>query len=82
MNHENEMTEVWLGVIARSLAYLCLNSAGLKQENLGDRVKFLDNLGLKRKDAAQLLGITDKTFTEVLSRARKKKTVKTRRSVE
>ena len=71
MNQEKEVNALWLSVIARSLAYLCISQTDLKEKSLNERVLFLDNLGLPRKDAAQMLGITDKSFTEVLSRARK-----------
>lgn len=47
----------WLPVIARSLAFLCLEEADLLGKPLPRQVEFLDRLGLPRKDVARLLGV-------------------------
>ena len=63
----------WLGVIGRSLAFLCLAQADLRDKNLATQATFLEGLGMKRQDVATLLGANPKTLYEVLSRARKPK---------
>jgi hypothetical protein len=51
-----DANEVWLPVIGRALAFLCLKQAQqLRPEdffNVLDKVKFLTDLGLPEKDAA------------------------------
>ena len=49
----------WNEVIAKALAYLVVNSAGLKDKRVTERATFLMGLGLARKDAASVLGSTD-----------------------
>jgi hypothetical protein len=48
--------EIWLPVIGRALAYLCLKQAEQKKpedfSNVLDKVKFLTELGLPEADAA------------------------------
>jgi len=62
----------WLAVIGRSLAFLCLAQADLRDKDLGTQGLFLEALGLKRQDTATMLGTTAKTLNEAFSRARKR----------
>lgn len=52
----------WLPVIARSLAYLCLDIARQREpdkfKEVLDRVRFLEGLGLPQGDAAEAAGST------------------------
>lgn len=52
----------WLPVIGKALAYLCLQEAQRKTpsklETVLEQVKFLEGLGLSRKDAAGAIGST------------------------
>lgn len=76
----------WLAVIGKSLAYLCLSKA-MEQEpekyrrDLLAKVKFLQGLGLSRKDAAEAAGSTAGSIGVLLRRkkARHGKAKKTRR---
>jgi hypothetical protein len=52
----------WLGVIGKSLAYICLHLADLKTESQDKKRDFLEMLGLSRRDIAGLLGITEETL--------------------
>jgi DNA-directed RNA polymerase specialized sigma24 family protein len=63
----------WLSVIARSLAFICLDKANLREKSVGEQAKFLQNLGLSRKDAANMLNTTVNSLHVLASLARKKK---------
>lgn len=53
---------IWLPVIGRSLAYLCLQAARknepTKYKEVLEKVDFLEGLGLPAKDAAEAAGST------------------------
>jgi hypothetical protein len=53
---------IWLPVIGRSLAYLCLDAARNREpdryKEVLDKVKFLEGLGMPTKDAAEAAGST------------------------
>ena len=63
----------WQAVVARSVAFLSLHSSGLREKDLATQGQFLERLGLPRRDAAELLGTTHASLTELLRLARKKK---------
>jgi len=63
----------WLAVIGRSLAFLCLAQADLRDKDLATQGKFLVSLGLVRKEAAALLGTSPESLSELFRLARKKK---------
>jgi hypothetical protein len=52
----------WNEVIAKALAYLVVNSAGLKDKKVTEKATFLMGMGLARKDAAAALGSTDESL--------------------
>ena len=62
----------WLPVIGKALAYLCLQEAQRKDPNKFDtvlkQVKFLQGLGLSRKDAAEAAGSSEKSVSVMQSR--------------
>ena len=70
-NEQNDETN-WLGVIARSLAFLCLDKADLRSEKVGLQAEFLESLGLHRRDAARLLNTSEDSL-RVLARLSKTK---------
>lgn len=71
---ENEKdVSPWLSVIGRSLAFLCLVQADLRDKDLATQGRFLETLGMSRKDAALLLGTSYGSLTEMMSRTAKKK---------
>ncbi len=72
-NQESEDENPWLGVIGRSLAFLCLKEAGLREENIATQARFLETLGLSRKEAAQLLGTSGASLRVLLHVASKRK---------
>lgn len=63
----------WLAVIAKSLAFLCLSEADLRDKDLVPQSKFLQGLGLSRADAAQMLGSTDDSLAVMERRAKRGK---------
>lgn len=60
MNQENDAQSTWLPVIAKALAYLCLQEAQRKEPEKFDsvlkRVNFLVGLGLSQDHAAHVAG--------------------------
>lgn len=62
----------WLAVIGRTLAFLCLAQADLRDKGLAPQARVLETLGLSRRESALLLGTTEGSITELLSRERRK----------
>lgn len=73
MKEEDEVNNDWLAVIGRSLAFLCLAQADLRDKDLATQGQFLKSLGLLRKEAAALLGTSDASLKELFRLASKKK---------
>lgn len=70
---ENDQDNQWVAVIGRSLAFLCLAQADLRDKDLAKQGIFLESLGLSRKEAAALLGTSYASLTELIRQAGKKK---------
>jgi len=68
----NQEDQNWLAVCGRALAFLCLTQADLRDKGVAPQASLLDMLGLPRKDAALLIGKSEKTIIEIMSRERKK----------
>ncbi len=64
MANDDESTR-WPAVIGRSLAFLCLVEADLRDKDLATQGRFLESLGLARREAAALLGTTYGSLTEL-----------------
>ena len=62
-----------LRIIARCLAFHCLNTADVRDKNLAVQAKFLEGLGLPLKESAGLLGTTEASLRELLRVANKKR---------
>jgi hypothetical protein len=60
-------------VIARSLAFLCLANADLRDKDLATQAVFLEALGLPRHDAAELLKSSEKSLSELIRRSKRGK---------
>lgn len=72
MTNELENRELyWRAVVARSLAYLCLDAAELTNKDLRAKATFLLSLGLARRDVATMLQTTEETVRVTMHRARK-----------
>jgi hypothetical protein len=59
----SDQTETeWLSVVAKALAYYCLQDAVVKDANrvstLLGKINFLEGLGIPKNDAAAMLGTT------------------------
>ena len=63
----------WLSVIGKSLAFLCLCEADLRDKELLPQANLLESLGLSRKDAAALLDTTTESLRVTQHRARSSK---------
>jgi hypothetical protein len=72
MSNGDERSD-WQAVIARSLAFLCLQNSELKNEKFAARARFLKGLGLSTADAAAMLGTTPASLYELFRQARKAK---------
>lgn len=73
MTNGGDENNAWLAVIGRSLAFLCLAQANLRDKDLATQGQFLEALGLPRKEVAILLGTSYASLTELLRLAGKKK---------
>lgn len=73
MNNNGEDNVEWLSVIARSLAFLCLTQGDLRDKDLATQGRFLETLGLSRKEAAALLGTSYASLSELIRQSNKKK---------
>jgi hypothetical protein len=62
----------WMAIIARCLAFLCLDKADLRTEKISAQAEFLERLGLNRHDSAQILNTSAESL-RVLARLHKDK---------
>jgi hypothetical protein len=67
--------DVWLSVIGKALAYLCVNHVAQNDPDrvgsLLDKVKFLEGIGVPKGDAALILGSTAASVATLKSRKKK-----------
>lgn len=73
LNDKDSGSENWLPIIARSVALLSLQGSGLAEKNTADKARFLEGLGISRKDTAAMLGTSAASVTELLSQANRRK---------
>lgn len=81
---DQDAMNVWLPVIGKALAYLCLQEAQRKEPAKFDtvikRVKFLEDLGLSIDDAAATAGTTAASVRELRRQQKGKKNGKAKKS--
>lgn len=69
MAQQSDVEAVWLPVIGKSLAYLCLKQAekadAKRYEGVLAKVRFLTDLGLPTGDAAEAAGSTAASVAEL-----------------
>lgn len=70
---DQEVYQKWIPVIARSLAYLCVQVGELKDKGITEKAAFLEAAGVNRKDVAEMLGTTYGSISEMLSKAKRGK---------
>ena len=63
----------WQAVIARALAFLCLQNSEMKNERLGEKARFLKRLGLSTAHAAGILNTTPASLYELDRQERRRK---------
>jgi DNA-directed RNA polymerase specialized sigma24 family protein len=75
-DERSEAYEMWLPVIGKALAYLCLSKAIEREpknyEEVLDKVKFLEALGVPLKEAAEAAGSSADSVRVMRSRAKRK----------
>lgn len=72
-NGNDEDSNTWLAVIGRSLAFLCLAQADLRDKDLATQGRLLETLGMSRREAAALLGTSYGSLNEMINRATRRK---------
>lgn len=69
---DSDAGEVWLAVIGRALAFLCLHAADLRGKDVGEQAALLESLGLSNDDIAPLIGSTANSVRVLLQQRRKR----------
>lgn len=64
---------MWLPVIGKALAHLCMHNADMENKTLAEKARFLGGLGLDRKDVAEMLGTTEASIRELMRQAQNRK---------
>ena len=72
MAEQNTVEQIWLPVIGRALAYICLHNAGMDNKTIAEKAMFLEGLGLDLKDVADMLGTSLASVRELLRVAKNK----------
>jgi len=73
MAQEVPNQERFLGIIARTLAYLCVHATDLRDAELGPKAVLLESFGLSRADVAVMLDTTEGSVQVSVSNERKKR---------
>lgn len=73
MSEQESAQQIWLPVIGRALAYVCMRDAALGDKTIAEKAQFLLGLGLQVGDAAEMLGTSPASVYELLRLARNKK---------
>ena len=58
----------WTAVIARCLAYLCLQKSAIKDKSTLEKAEFLERLGLPLQDQADVIGSSLNSLQVLISR--------------
>lgn len=67
----------WSAFSGRALAFLCLHFADVGSKTVLEKADFLAGLGLPRREAAAVLGTTEKSLTELARQKAKRKDAQT-----
>ena len=70
--NKTDNEQLWLPVIARSLARISMHLAEVDKKTRSERAVFLESLGLDKKEIASMLGSSPASIAELL-RLRSKK---------
>lgn len=62
----------WQAVIAKALAFLCLDKADLRSAKVAEQAAFLECLGLPRSDVARLLNSSEDSLRKLMPKPKKK----------
>jgi hypothetical protein len=69
---QSTVEQIWLPVIGRALAYLCLHTVGGEKKTIAEKAMFLEGMGLDLKDVADMLGTSHASVRELLRLAKNK----------
>lgn len=72
MDDQNRTEQIWLPIIGRALAQLCLHSADMGDRTTGEKAVFLSGLGVEIDDCAKMLDTTPASVRELLRLAKNK----------
>lgn len=72
MADQERVEQVWLPVIGRALAYLCMRNGDAGGKTIAEKAQFLMGLGLDANDAADMLGTTAASVKELIRQAKNK----------
>jgi hypothetical protein len=61
----------WPAVIARALAFLCLDKADLRSAKVAEQAEFLECLGLPRRDVAMLLNSSEDSLRKLMPKQKR-----------
>jgi len=71
---------VWLPIVGRALAFICLHSDPVKDGGMAEKAKLLEALGLPRKETASLLQTTEDSIRGFLRYEKKSKIKKAKKN--
>lgn len=82
--NNSETDSKHLAIIAKALSYLCITSTELKDASVGDKAKFLHNIGFLDKEIALLLNTTENSLRVLrsLKKSKRNKSKSTNKSEE
>lgn len=72
MAEQYSSEQMWLPVIGRALAQICMHNADMTKKTIAERARFLRALGLELQDVAEMLDTTSASVRELLRLAKKK----------
>jgi hypothetical protein len=70
---QNDVDQVWLPIIGKCLAFACMHSAEIHDKTIVEKARFLEALGLERKDVALMLDTTRASITEMYRQSERRK---------
>jgi hypothetical protein len=71
--------QIWLPVIGRALAFLCLHAADKGSKTISEKAVFLSGLGVEAEDCARMLDTTPASVRELLRLSKNKTNKRGRR---
>ena len=70
---DRNVDQVWLPIIGKCLAFACMHFAEIQNKTIVEKARFLESLGLERKDVAVMLDTTAASITEMYRQSKRRK---------